>query len=136
MFEGGTGKAEADEQSYLDQVLCEMNDEGQFKASVLVSREGLPISSVSSPFDVEMLAAMVTVVGNTVEQARENIGLDELDEVSVVQADKMRLICRHFSIGEEDVILAAIAPPHQTYRRVTNRAIRRIRSAWGRRPGR
>jgi predicted regulator of Ras-like GTPase activity (Roadblock/LC7/MglB family) len=136
MFEGGTGKAEADEQSYLDQVLCEMNDEGQFKASVLVSREGLPISSVSSPFDVEMLAAMVTVVGNTVEQARENIGLDELDEVSVVQADKMRLICRHFSIGEEDVILAAIAPPHQTYRRVTNRAIRRIRSAWERRPGR
>lgn len=136
MFEGGTGNAEADEQSYLDQVLCEMNDEGQFKASVLVSREGLPISSVSSPFDIEMLAAMVTVVGNTVEQARENIGLDELDEVSVVQADKMRLICRHFSIGEEDVILAAIAPPHQTYRRVTNRAIRRIRSAWDRRPGR
>jgi hypothetical protein len=62
------------------------------------------------------------------------MGLDELDEVSIAQADKMRLICRHFSVGEERVILAAIAPPHQTYRRLTNRAIKRIRSAWERWP--
>jgi predicted regulator of Ras-like GTPase activity (Roadblock/LC7/MglB family) len=134
MSEGGTEKPEAEQGGFLDHVLRQMNDEGGFKASVLVSSEGLPITSVSSPFDIEMMAAMVTLVGNTIEQARESIGLDELDEVSVVQADKMRLICRHFSVGEEHVILATIAPPRQTYRRLTNRAIKRIRSAWERRP--
>jgi predicted regulator of Ras-like GTPase activity (Roadblock/LC7/MglB family) len=136
MYEGGTGKAEAVEQSFLDHVLRQMNDEGRFRASVLVSSDGLPISLVSSPFDIEMMAAMVTLVANTIEQAMESIGLDELDEVSVVQADKMRLICRQFTVGEERVILAAIAPPHQTYRRLTNRAIKRIRSAWEGRPER
>ena len=134
MYEQGTGKAEVAEQGLLDHVLREMNDEGRFRASVLVSSDGLPISSVSSPFDTEMMAAMVTLVVNTIEQARESIGLDEVDEVSMVQADKMRLICRHFSVGDEQVTLAAIAPPHQTYRRLTNRAIRRIRSAWEGRP--
>lgn len=129
MYEEGTGEAEAEEQGSLDSVLRDMNDEGRLRASVLVSSDGLPLSSVSSPFDTEMMAAMVTLVVNTVEQARENIGLDELDEVSMVQADKMRLICRRFSIGQEQVILAAIAPPHQTYRRLTNRAIKRIQTA-------
>jgi len=126
MRDGQTGKSGAHEQAYLSQVLHEMNEEGHFKASILVSMEGLPLSAASSPFDTEMLAAMVALVRNTVEQARENIGLDEVDEVSVVQGDKMRLICRYFSVGEEDVILAVIAPPYQTYRRLTNQAIRRI----------
>jgi len=129
MHEEGTGKAEAQQQGFLDQVLRAMNEEGRFRASVLVSSDGLPLSSVSSPFDIEMMAAMVTLVVNTIEQARENIGLDELDEISLVQADKMRLICRRFSVGQEQVILAAIAPPHQTYRRLTNRAIKRIQNA-------
>ena len=133
MTDGQTGKSGAHEQAYLSQVLHGMNEEGHFKASVLVSMEGLPLSAASSPFDTEMLAAMVTLVRNTVEQARENIGLDEVDEVSVVQGDKMRLICRYFSVGEEDVILAVIAPPYQTYRRLTNQAIRRISLGWERR---
>ena len=118
-----------DEQAYLDGILREMNEDGRFKASVLVSAEGLPISSAFSPFDAEMLAAMVTLVRSTVEQARENIGLDEVDEVSVVQADKMRLVCRYFFVGGEELILAVVAPPHQTYRRLTNRALSRIKKA-------
>jgi len=133
MRDGRTADSGAHEQAYLSQVLHELNEEGNFRASVLVSVEGLPLSAASSPFDTEVLAAMVTLVRNTVEQARENIGLDDVDEVSVVQGNKMRLICRSFSVGEEDVTLAIIAPPYQTYRRLTNQAIRRIRLGWERR---
>ena len=132
MHDGRTDKPRADRQGYLDLVLHQMNEAGNFKASVLVSSDGLPLSSVSSPFDAEMMAATVALLGDTVEQARENMGLDELDEVSVVQANKMRLICRHFCIGEEQVILAVIAPPYQTYRRLTNRALRQISQEWKR----
>jgi predicted regulator of Ras-like GTPase activity (Roadblock/LC7/MglB family) len=130
MHDLGTENPRTDQQTYLDLLLREMNGAGHFRASVLVSSDGLPLSSVASPFDMEIMAATVTLVGHTIEQAREKIGLDEVDEVSVVQADKMRLICRHFSMGGEQVILAAIAPPHQTYRRLTNRAIKAIQKAW------
>ena len=118
------------EESSFAQILYEMNEAGRFKASVLVSAEGLPLSSASSPFDTDTIAAMVALVKGTIEQARESIGLDEVDEVSIVQGDKMRLVCRWFVVGNEELILSVIAPPHQTYRRLTNRAISRIRRAW------
>jgi predicted regulator of Ras-like GTPase activity (Roadblock/LC7/MglB family) len=118
------------DQAYLGQILGEMNEEGHFKASVLTSADGLPLSSVSSPFDSETIAATVALVKNTIQQAREQIGLDEVDEVSIVQGDKMRLVCRYFVAGDEQLVLAVIAPPYQTYRRLTNRAIARIKRFW------
>lgn len=39
------------EEASLRRILREMNEEGQFKASVLVSAEGLPVAVVASPFD-------------------------------------------------------------------------------------
>ncbi len=130
MSEQGADAAGLDREARLQRILRRMNEEGRFKASVLVSAEGLPLSSVSSPFDVETMAAMVTLVRNTIERARENIGLDKVDEVSVVQADKIRLICRCFLAGEEELVLAVVAPPYQTYRRLTNRALREIQRVW------
>ena len=49
MIGGGTEVPMGDEQAYLDGILREMNEDGRFKASVLVSAEGLPISSAFSP---------------------------------------------------------------------------------------
>ena len=120
------------EEASLARILREMNDEGHFKASVLVSSEGLPLSSAASPFDTDTMAAMVALVKNTIEQAREHMGLDDIDEVSIVQGDKMRLICRYLVVGDEELILSVIAPPHQTYRRLTTRALREIKRVWRR----
>jgi len=130
MREGTPQQGVLTEQPSLSRILQEMNDIGRFKASVLVSADGLPLSSVFSPFDAEAMAAMVALLKNAIQQAREGIRLDEVDEVSVVQGDKMRLICRYFVAGNEELILAVIAPPRQTYRRLTNQAVRRIKAAW------
>ena len=35
-------------------------------------------------------------------------------------------------VGDEELILSVIAPPHQTYRRLTNRALREIKRVWRR----
>jgi predicted regulator of Ras-like GTPase activity (Roadblock/LC7/MglB family) len=131
----GVETVDASGESSFEQILREMNEEGRFKASVLLSAEGLPLSAASSPFDAETISAMVALLRNTVEQARKSIGLDEVDEVSIVQADSMRLICRCFTLGDEELTLSVIAPPHQTYRRLTNRAISRIKRSWKRLPG-
>ncbi|NIN65582.1 MAG: hypothetical protein GTO63_12970 [Anaerolineae bacterium] len=120
------------EEASLLRILRAMNEEGHFKASVLVSADGLPVAVVASPFDNDTIAAMVALVKNTIQQAREQIGLDEIDEVSIVQGDKMRLICRYLVAGDEELILAVIAPPYQTYRRLTNRALKQIKQVWKR----
>lgn len=115
------------EEASLVRILRQMSEEGHFKAALLVSADGLPVALVASPFDNDTIGAMVAVVKNTIQQAKEHIGLDEIDEVSIVQGDKMRLICRYLVVGGEELILAVIAPPYQTYRRLTNRALREIK---------
>jgi predicted regulator of Ras-like GTPase activity (Roadblock/LC7/MglB family) len=130
MGEQEANLAGLDREARLLRILRRMNEEGRFEASALVSAEGLPLAAVSLRFEVETMAAMVALVKSTIERARESLGLDEVDEVSVVQADKMRLICRCFLAGEEEVVLAVVAPPYQTYRRLTNRALREIQRVW------
>jgi predicted regulator of Ras-like GTPase activity (Roadblock/LC7/MglB family) len=130
MSEQGAVSAELSREARLAGILRRMNKEGHFKASVLVGADGLPLSSESSPFDVETMAAMMALVRSTIERARESMGLDEVDEVSVVQADKMRLVCRYFLAGGDELVLAVVAPPYQTYRRLTNRALTQIKRVW------
>ncbi len=63
-------------------------------------------------------------------QARTQMGLAQVDEVSIVDNDKIRLTCRYFVADGEEFILAIVALPYQSYRRLTNRAIREIRRFW------
>lgn len=112
------------------QILKELKDQGHFMASMLVSAEGLAIASVSAPFDTETMAAMAALIKNVVRQARTQMGLAWIDEVSIVDDNKMRLTCRYFTVDGEELILAIVAPPHQTHRRLTNQAIREIRQSW------
>ena len=112
------------------QILKEIKDQGHFMASILVSTEGLPVASVSAPFDTDTVAAMAALIKNVVRQARTQLGLAWVDEVSIVDDDKIRLTCRYFVVDGEELILAIVAPPYQPYRRLTNQAIREIRRCW------
>lgn len=117
-------------QASFTRILKELKDQGHFTASILVSAEGLPVASVSAPFDTDTVAAMAALIKNVVRQARTQMSLAWVDEVSIVDNDKMRLTCRYFVVDGEELILAIVAPPYQSYRRLTNQAIREIRRCW------
>lgn len=117
-------------QASFIRILEEIKDQGHFMASILVSAEGLPVASVSAPFDTDTVAAMAALVKNVVRQAQTQLGLAQVDEVSIVDNDKIRLTCRYFVADGEELILAIVALPYQSYRRLTNRAIREIRRFW------
>lgn len=117
-------------QAALVRILEEMNEQGRFQTSVLVSADGLPLASVTSHFEADTTAAMVALVKNVARRAQTNIGLQQVDEVSIVDSNRMRLICRPFTLGDEELVLTVVALPDRTYRRLTNRAIREIRRCW------
>ncbi len=118
--------------SEFETILARLNREGQFTASVLASDDGLPVASAPapSPYDADTVAAMVALVKGFVKDTQTQLGLAEVDEVSIVVGDRSRLICRYFSLGDRPFVLATIAPPGQSYRRLTSRAIRDIHQAW------
>jgi len=124
------GNFSRNRQVALVRILEEMNEQGQFKTSLLVSADGLPLASVTSHFEAETTAAMVALVKNVAHRARTYIGLQQVDEVSIVDSDKMRLVCRPFTVGDEELVLTVVALSYSTYRRLTNRAIREIKRIW------
>ncbi len=119
--------------SVFEQILTRMNQEGDFSTSVLASDDGLPVAAAPNPpaYDADTIAAMVTLVKNFIEQTQQRLGLEQVDEVSIVIADRSRLVCRYFKIGSLPFILAIVAPPNVTHRRVSTHAIRELQQAWG-----
>ncbi len=118
--------------SEFEEILARLNADGQFTAAVLASANGLAVaaSPAPSPYDPDAIAAMATLVKDFVQQTQTRLGLKDVDEVSVVVSDRSRLICRYFDEDAQSFILAVIAPPEHSYRRLTSRAVKEIRAAW------
>ncbi len=118
--------------SVFEEILARMNKDGSFSTSVLASNDGLPVAAAPIPpvYDADTIAAMVTLVKDFIEQTQQRLRLAQVDEVSIVVGDRSRLICRYFQVGDLSFILAIVAPPHSSHRRLSTRAIREIKNAW------
>lgn len=112
----------------FSQILKDMNAEGQFKASFLVDSQGLPVAAVTSDQDADTASAMFALVRKVIKQVQSHINLSESDEVTIRGSDKIRLVSRYFSVGNENLILVAIVPLDRSYRKLTNQAIRDIKA--------
>lgn len=117
-------------QTVFEKVLHRMNEAGGFEASVLASGDGLPIANVPSDYDFHTIAAMVAVLASVAGETQSRVGLGQLDEVSVLADDRIRLVCRYFTTSEEEFVLGVVVPRNGYYRRATNNAIQEIRRAW------
>ncbi len=110
----------------LDELLLTLHKQGQFETAVLASGEGLPIATVPTNLETDKAAAMIAMLKRVSKEARDQFPLAEIDEFSILDSNRMRLVCRYIKAGGEELILAVIAPPDHSYRRMTNQAIKQI----------
>jgi hypothetical protein len=110
----------------LEAQLKRLNIEGEFLASLVADVQGLPVAAMDSDYNNEMIAAISALVRDVSYRAESQLGFKKMDEVSLVDDDKIRLVCRYFQVGENPYILSCLIPANQTYRRLTNTAIREI----------
>lgn len=113
-------------QGQLETVLYRINLEGEFKASILSTLEGFSIASASTQIDDVVISALASIVQDASKRAERYMGFKRMDEVSLVDDDKFRLVCREFEVEGSQFILTVVVPPYKTYRRLTNEAIREI----------
>jgi len=114
----------------FEKILREMNHAGGFKAAVLSTTEGLSLASAPAGYEDEITAAMAALLNEVARQAHRQLNLAQVDELSLVDDDRIRLACRYFSVDGQDLVLAVLTPPDHYYRRLTNRAIKALRAAW------
>ncbi|MGC9357223.1 MAG: roadblock/LC7 domain-containing protein [Anaerolineae bacterium] len=112
----------------MKRVLQEMRDAGGFRLVVLTSTEGLPIASASTQQDGTITAAVAALLQGVSREAKQELGLNILDEVVLRTEDQTRLVSRYFNSGDKRLILAVLVPKGCAYRRLTNKAIREIQS--------
>ena len=117
-------------QELFEQTLHTMNSEGAFKASVLSIKDGLPLASSPAHYEDETAAAMVTLLNETAKRINHQLRLPQVDEISIVSDDRARLVCRYFTVDGHELLLMVLTPPAQSYRRLTNRAIKKIEQIW------
>ncbi len=110
----------------FDEVLHEMNTVGGFIRSVLATSEGFSIASAPSTPDHELASAMIALLQQVSIETQDNLGLAPIDEVTIRTEEHSYLVCRTISSGNESLLLCAVVPPGHAYRRVTNRAVRKI----------
>lgn len=111
----------------LEEILCRMNEVEGFRVSMLTSTEGLPIAAVPANYDSDFAAAIVALIQRTSNDARSQLGMADVDEVTIRACDGIRLVCRHIVAGRDRLILAVMVPPDCPYRRVTSQAVKEIR---------
>lgn len=111
----------------LEGILHQMNQAGEFQVSMLTSTAGLPIATVPATYDSDFTAAMVALIQRASIDAKSQLGMADVDEVTIQDRDRIRLVCRYIALGRERLILVVVVPPGQAYRSVTNRAVSQLR---------
>ena len=116
----------------LSLILARMNQDGNFLISVLTDRNGFPIASATaSGEDPDLQSAVVALVQKTAAQVQQQLDMAPTDEISIFDTAGRRLVCRPFTANEHQLILAVLIPTrHQSYRRLTNTAVRAIQRQW------
>lgn len=116
----------------ISELLQIINNAGGFPITILTDRHGFPIASAAAPSqDPEKQAAVVALVQKTASQVTDQLGMAQTDEISIFDKEGQKLVCRPFDANGHNLILAVVVPnKDQSYRRLTNKAVRDIRQMW------
>ncbi len=113
----------------INNLLVEMNRDGDFPVSVLADSQGLPISwAAKEEIDPERQSAVVAMMQKAALQAGKQLGMEMTDEISFSDSSGHGIVCRIFEADGHPMILAVVLPDRDhVYRRATNRAVNEIR---------
>lgn len=110
----------------LNEIVRELNQTGQFEAVVLTASEGLPIAVSAVNQNNDVTAAIAALLQRVTDDAQNQLKMGEMDEITLRNQEKKRLVCRYITIGTVQLILAVLVPSGLPYRRLTNKAIHQI----------
>ena len=110
----------------LKTVLEQCLDRGRFEAAVLSAEDGLPIVAVESTLDEDALGGLNALFAEVTERALAILGWSEIEEVSLVGRRRTRLVIRRFQAGGRPHFLIVVLAASMTWRRATNKAMRRL----------
>jgi predicted regulator of Ras-like GTPase activity (Roadblock/LC7/MglB family) len=118
-------------QQLLEDVLNRIVTAGEYEAALLSDTDGLVLAMAAADEMAVMMAAITALLRDAATQARQQLSLANINELSLVGDDRFRVVCRFFQTGMgQPLSLTLVVPPDQAYRRITNQAIADIVKIW------
>ncbi|HEY85968.1 MAG TPA: roadblock/LC7 domain-containing protein [Chloroflexi bacterium] len=111
-------------QASIEDILTSLIYDGSFDCAVVASGDGLPVAMVGQN-NAPMLAAVAASMKDLAERAHPGI-----TEISSRDNQGNRVVSRYFSIDQDLLLLTVKMPAKHTYRRLTSKAISKIRQVW------
>ena len=108
-------------------ILQAMHEASEFQAAILTLPDGLPLAIVPTDYGGDVAAAIAAMLRKVSDRAQSQLGMGEVDEVTIRDCNHTRLACRHIPDKKKGMILAVIVPAGRPYRRATNQAVRQIK---------
>ena len=102
--------------SRLEMVLKELNDNGNFRASLFATSTGLVLASQKSEqIDERIIAAMGSLLSDAAYKASEELSLSQLSSLTIKYIDDF-IICRNIIMpdGKTQFLLAILSKPPES----------------------
>lgn len=110
----------------LEAILRDMLTAGHLLAVTLTTEDGLPIASLEGMDSTGILAGLSALFSEVGVRAEQLLEWPPLDELSLSNQKGVRLVIRLLHTRHARILMVVLVPAHQTYRRVTTVAIRRL----------
>jgi predicted regulator of Ras-like GTPase activity (Roadblock/LC7/MglB family) len=102
--------------SKLDTILSQLNDNGQFRASLFSTSTGLVLASKKiDEIDDRIVAAMGTLLSDAATRAAEEMGLSEMSSMKIKYRNDY-IVCRNIILADKKTqfILAVLTKPPES----------------------
>lgn len=118
-------------QTVLEKTLNEIVSDERYPAALLSDSDGFLLAEAALDDTSAMMAAVTALLRQAAAQARQQLALPNVNELTLVSDDRFRLVCRFFQLPTgQSLSLTVMVAPDASYRRVTNNAIKEIQSSW------
>jgi predicted regulator of Ras-like GTPase activity (Roadblock/LC7/MglB family) len=118
-------------QTVLEKTLTEIVSDERYPAALLSDSDGFLLAEATIDDTSAMMAAVTALLRQAATQARQQLALPNVNELTLVSDDRFRLVCRFFQLPTgQSLSLTVMVAPDASYRRVTNNAIKEIQRSW------
>ncbi len=113
-------------QDLIEEEFLRLKSQGKIEVLILFNEEGIPMAEVG---DFTHYIDTITALSVLFHQSAELLADFETDatinETLIRTTNKFCIVSRPFHINEGQVVLIAIVPQNVSYRKVTNKAVRK-----------
>jgi len=115
-------------ESRLTGLLADMNALGRYPMSLVCTDQGLLLASAGEPLRSEITAGLTSLFDDIVARAARDLGLQQVDELTLSDTAAGRTIIRPLTParGQVRLFLVVQVPPGGSWRRNTNRVVREL----------